>query len=92
MQQQELQIKAQEVQRKSQKDASDTQIKQEEQKRKATKDRADITLEEQRLELEKLEVGIDAKKAGVKVRADGRSEANKTNLELAKLAANTKKE
>ena len=92
MQQQELQIKAQEVQRKSQKDAGDMQIKQEEQKRKVTKDRADVTLEEQRLELEKLEVGIDAKKAGVKMRADRQSEANKTDLELTKLAASTKKE
>ena len=92
MQQKELQIKEQEVQRKSQKDAGDMQIKQEEQKRKTTKDRADVTLEEQRLELEKLEVGIDAKKAGVKLRADRESEANKTDLEMTKLMAVTKKE
>ena len=92
MQQKELQIKEQEVQRKSQKDAGDMQIKQEEQKRKTTKDRADVTFEEQRLELEKLEVGIDAKKAGVKMRADRESEANKTDLELTKLMAVTKKE
>ena len=92
MQQKELQIKEQEVQRKSQKDAGDMQIKQEEQQRKTTKDRADVTFEEQRLELEKLEVGIDAKKAGVKMRADRESEANKTDLELTKLMAVTKKE
>ena len=92
MQQKELQIKEQEVQRKSQKDAGDMQIKQEEQKRKVTKDRVDVTFEEQRLELEKLEVGIDAKKAGVKIRADRQSEANKTDLELTKLSASTKKD
>jgi len=92
MQQKELQIKEQEVQRKSQKDAGDMQIKQEEQKRKTTRDRADVTFEEQRLELEKLEVGIDAKKAGVKMRADRESEANKTDLELTKLLNSVKKE
>jgi hypothetical protein len=92
MQQQELQIKAQEVQRKSQKDAGDMRIKQEEQKRKTTKDRADVTFEEQRLELEKLEVGIDAKKAGVKMRADMRTEDSKTSLEVVKLLSDAKKD
>ena len=92
MQQKELQIKEQEVQRKAQKDAGDMQIKQEEQKRKITKDRADATLEEQRLDLEKIEVGIDAQKAGVKMRTDNRAEANKTDLEVAKLMADLEKE
>jgi len=86
LQQQELQIKGQEVQRKTQKDAADMQIKQEEQKRKLTKDMADVKLEEERLQLEKIEVGIDAKKAGVKMRADKRSEQNKMDLEVIKLA------
>ena len=80
------------MQRKAQKDAGDMQIKQEEQKRKVTKDRADVTLEEQRLDLEKIEVGIDAQKAGVKMRADNRAEANKTDLEVAKLMADLEKE
>ena len=92
MQQQELQIKTQEVQRKAQKDAGDMQIKQEEQKRKLTKDQADVMLEEQRLELERLEVGIDAKKAGVKLRADRKSETDKTDLEIARLVASTKED
>jgi len=92
LQQQELQIKGQEVQRKTQKDAADMQIKQEEQKRKLTKDMADVKLEEQRLELEMLEVGIDAKKAGVKLRADKQTSRTKTELEIARLAATTKKE
>ena len=67
-------------------------IKQEEQKRKATKDRADVTFEEERLALEKIEVGIDAQKAGVKMRADNRVDANKTALEVAKLLNAAKKE
>jgi len=90
LQQQELQVKAQEVQRKTQKDAADMQIKQEEQKRKLTKDMADVKLEEERLQLEKIEVGIDAKKAGVKMRADKRSEQNKMDLEVIKLADSKK--
>jgi hypothetical protein len=92
LQQQELQVKAQEVQRKAQKDAGDMQIKQEEQKRKLVKDMADAKLEEQRLELEKIEVGIDAKKAGVQMRANKRAEQNKTDLEVAKIVANSKKD
>jgi len=90
LQQQELQVKAQEVQRKTQKDAADMQIKQEEQKRKLTKDMVDAKLEEERLQLEKIEVGIDAKKSGVKMRADKRSEQNKMDLEVIKLADNKK--
>jgi len=82
LQQQELQVKAQEVQRKAAKDQVDAQIKQEEQKRKLAKDMVDAKLEEQRIELEKLEVGIDAKKAGVKLRAETRAAQNKADLEV----------
>jgi len=85
LQQQEVQIKGAEVQRKTQKDAADLQIRQEEQKRKVVKDMADAKLEQERIKLEKLEVGIDAKKAGVKLRADKRAEKNKTDLEIARL-------
>jgi len=92
MKQAELQIKQAEEQRKTQKDAGDMQIKQAEQKRKLTKDMADVKLEEARIELEKLEVGIDAKKAGVKMRADKQANRTKTELEIARLAATNKKE
>ena len=50
----------------------------------------DAKLEEDRLQLEKIEVGIDAKKSGVKMRADKRSEQNKMDLEVIKLADNKK--
>jgi len=90
MKQAELQIRQAEEQRKAQKDAADIQIKQEEQKRKLVKDIADAKLEEQRLELETLEVGIDAKKAGVKMRADKQASRTKTELEIAKLATTKK--
>ena len=91
LQQQELQIKGAEVQRKTQKDIADLQIKKEEQKRKVVKDLADAKLEQERIKLEKLEVGIDAKKAGVKLRADKQSERNKNNLEVAKILASREK-
>ena len=90
LQQQEMQIKAQEVQRKSQKDAADIQLRQEEQKRKLVKDMADAKLEEERIQLEKLEVGIDAKKAGVKLRADTRKEKN--IIEASKVITELKKD
>tara|TARA_R100001440_G_scaffold6453_1_gene13344 strand:+ start:2176 stop:4632 length:2457 start_codon:yes stop_codon:yes gene_type:complete len=90
MKQAELQIRQAEEQRKAQKDAADIQIKQEEQKRKLVKDIADAKLEEQRLELETLEVGIDAKKAGVKMRADKQASRTKTELEIAKIATTKK--
>lgn len=91
LQQQELQVKAQEVQRKAAKDQVDAQIKQEEQKRKLTKDMVDAKLEEQRIELEKLEVGIDAKKAGVKLRAETRAAQNKTDLEVLNILERNRK-
>jgi hypothetical protein len=92
LQQAELQVKAQEVQRKAQKDAADLQLRQEEQKRKLVKDVADAKIEEERLNLEKMELGIDAQKAGVKMRADRRAERNKTDMEVAKLVSDIAKE
>jgi len=52
----------------------------------------DAKLEEERLKLEKLEIGIDAKKAGVKMQADKRAISDKTELEILKLATTNKKE
>ena len=37
-------------------------------------------------------VGIDAKKAGVQMRANRRAEQNKADLEVAKIVANSKKD
>ena len=92
LQQQEMQIKAQEVQRKAQKDAADVQLRQEEQKRKLTKDMADAQLKERELELEKLEIGIDAKKAGVKMQAEKQKNRDKAKLEASKVLTQIKKD
>jgi len=92
LQQQEMQIKGAEVQRKTQKDAADIQLRQEEQKRKLTKDMADAQLKERELELDKLEIGIDAKKAGVKMQAEKRRDKDKTNLEASKIITQLKRD
>ena len=91
LQQQELQVKAQEVQRKAAKDQVDAQLQQKEQKRKITKDMLDAEIEQERLELEKLEVVIDAKKAGVKLRAETRAAQNKTDLDVLNILERNRK-
>ena len=53
---------------------------------------ADVKLEEERIQLEKLEVGIDAKKAGVKLRADTRKEKEKNIIEASKVITELKKD
>ncbi len=70
LQQAELQVKAQEVQRKAQKDAADMQLRQGEQERKIAKDLSDAKLEKERINLEKVELGMDAQKAGVEMRSN----------------------
>tara|TARA_Y100000401_G_scaffold40676_1_gene30911 strand:- start:520 stop:1956 length:1437 start_codon:yes stop_codon:yes gene_type:complete len=85
IQQAELQLKAQEVQRKAQKDQTDAQIKQAELQLKAQKNQADSMIDQKQLELEEKELLIDARKAGVKMAADRRRENAKTDMEMAKL-------
>jgi hypothetical protein len=85
IQQAELQLKAQEVQRKAQKDQTDAQIKQAELQLKAQKNQADSMIDQKQLELEEKELLIDARKAGVKMAADRRRENAKTDIEMAKL-------
>lgn len=85
LQQAELQVKAQEVQRKTQKDAQDAQLKQAELQRKAQKDIADTALEEQRINIDKQELQLEAEKEGVKLAADRRRDNTKLDLELARM-------
>ena len=85
IQQAELQLKAQEVQRKTQKDQTDAQIKQAELQLKAQKNQADSMIDQKQLELDEKELLIDARKAGVKMAADRRRENSKTDIEMAKL-------
>ena len=59
MQQQELQIKQAEMQRKTAKDTAELEIKQAEQKRKTNKDKADMILDAKELELETTKANVD---------------------------------
>ena len=82
LRQQETAIKQSEVQRKTQKDASDLQVRMAEQQRKTQADRTDAILAAKKLELEAASVAIDAKQAGVKEQIS----SDTLNLEIFKAA------
>ena len=77
MQQAELQIKAQEVQRKVKKDEDDTAIKKAELQLKAAKDK-------EQLKINKAEIMIDAQKENVKLATDKKDKEDKNNIEILK--------
>jgi hypothetical protein len=91
LQQQELQVKAQEVQRKAAKDQMDMQLRQAEQQRKTQKDMVDATLETEKLKIDQQEVAINAQKEGVKLATDKRKADNELDLELFKMMNQPKK-
>jgi parvulin-like peptidyl-prolyl isomerase len=75
----ELQLRAQEVQRKAAKDQQDTQIKQAELQRKTQKDQMDAMLDTEKLKLDQQELQMDAQQ-----------ESTRLDLELAKLSEQPK--
>ena len=81
----DLQIRAQEVQRKAAKDQQDSQLKQAELQRKVQKDQMDAMLDAEKLKLEQQELQLDAQKEGVRAAADRRKDSTQLDLELAKL-------
>jgi len=81
----ELQIKAQEVQRKTQKDMQDVQLRQAELQRKAQKDLVDAGVKARELQLGEQELQLDAQKEGVRLAANRRQDNNRLDLEIAKL-------
>ena len=84
MQQQELKLKAAEVQRKAKKDAEDIKLRAAELQRKAIKDKADI-------EMDKAELIMDSKKEKAKM-VDSRKKDNlKTGMDIIKNLATDKK-
>ena len=84
MQQQELQIKGQELQRKTQKDATDAQLKQAELQRKAKKDADDLSVKKVELTLEKEELDMTARKSNVKLQDDRKDKEDKRNIDILK--------
>ena len=93
LQQKEMEIKGQEIQRKAQKDQMDAQAKQAEAQRKAMKDQTDAQLAQQKLQLEsqlaqmkmqieQAELELDERKAGAKMTADRRKDNTQLDLDL----------
>ena len=89
MQQAELQVKQQEVQRKAQKDQGDMQIKQAELQLKAQKNQADVQMDAAQLELDKQELQLDAQKVGAKLAADRRKDSARLELDVMKTTVDT---
>ena len=77
MQQAELQLKGQEVQRKMKKDADDLSVKKAALQLKAAKDK-------EQLKINKAEIMIDAQKENVKLATDKQDKTDKRNLEILK--------
>ena len=84
MQQAELQIKAQEVQRKAAKDQADAQIEQAKLQLQAQENMQDAQMDQAELALKQQELQIDAQKAGVKMAAERRRDNAKADLDLLK--------
>jgi len=84
MQQAELQIKQQEVQRKAAKDQLDAQMKQAELELKARDQMQGAQIDQAELALKQQELQIDAQKAGAKLAADRRKDNTKLDLDLLK--------
>ena len=89
MQQAELQIKQQEVQRKMAKDQLDAQVKQAELELKARENMQDAQMDQAELALKQQELQIDAQKAGVKMAAERRRDNAKADLDLLKTMQNS---
>ena len=77
MKQAELQLKAQDIQRKAKKDADDLAVRKAELQLKAAKDK-------EQLKINKAEIMIDAQKENVKLATDKQDKTDKRNLEILK--------
>jgi hypothetical protein len=85
LQQKEVAIKEQEVQRKMQKDAADIQLRMAEQERIAQKDAIDSAIDTKKLGLSTQELELEAEKEGLKLARSTTDSQNKLNLELLRL-------
>jgi hypothetical protein len=92
MQQQELKIKEQEVQRKMQKDQADAQLKQAELQRKTNKDQMDTMVDNAQIQLDERELALTAQKEGVRLNADTRKAQTQLELDLLKLSTAERKD
>ena len=86
LKQAEMQVKAQEVQRKQAKDQADMQLKQAEMQQRTAKDMADAMIEAEKLKIDRAEVAIEAESKGVQLDQAMRDSEDRTNLELLRIA------
>ena len=91
MQQQELQIKAQEVQRKTAKDQVDAELKKQQLELQKVKGMTDAMIKAEGLKIDKTELAIDAEVRGVELSRARREANDKTAIELAKLSQQKQK-
>jgi hypothetical protein len=91
LKQAEMQVKAQEVQRKQAKDQADIGLKQRELDLKSKKDQADAMLEAQKLEIDRMEVEVDAQEKGMKMGQNLRESENKLDLEIMRMVEGARK-
>tara|TARA_A100000172_G_C3008246_1_gene98797 strand:- start:41 stop:868 length:828 start_codon:yes stop_codon:yes gene_type:complete len=85
MQKQELQIKAQEVQRKTAKDQADVQIRREQVKAQTAKNMSDAVLDSERVKLERAELAIEAEEKGANITRAMNDAEDKQNIELLRM-------
>ena len=91
LKQAEMQVKAQEVQRKQAKDQADIGLKQRELELKSKKDQADAMLEAQKLEIDRMEVEVDAQEKGMKMGQSLKESENKLDLEIMRMVEGARK-
>ena len=85
LQQKEVAIKEQEVQRKAAKDAGDMQIRTAEQERIAQKEAIDAAIKTKQLGLDTQELELDAQKEGLRMATQTTKDQDKLSLELLRL-------
>ena len=85
LQQREVAIKEQEVQRKAQKDAAEIQLRMAEQERIAQKDALDSAIDTKKLGLNEKELELEAQKEGLKLAKSTTESQDKLSLDLLRL-------
>ena len=92
MQQKELQIKEQEVQRKIAKDRADVQIRQQQAQTATARDVSKAMIEAEKLKLERAELAIEAEEKGANIDRAMKDAEDRQNMELLRMAREKKKD
>ena len=92
MQQKELQIKEQEVQRKIAKDRADIQIRQQQAQTATARDASKAMIDAERVKLERAELAIEAEEKGANIDRAMKDAEDRQNMELLRMAREKKKD